>query len=395
MSRLVDEHLKKQVKPGIIIASFTVFLIYVLINLGNIFGVIAVFLSAFKTLFYGIIIAYILNQPVKLIEGLIEKYCPKESFVYHGKRGVSIVLTLIIFALLITIIGSIVLPNLVESLTSLFNNISIFIFSLVKNIDEIFVYLGLDFRMEDVVNVKELLNMPWQEIASHAIDILSKSAGGLMNNATHVLSQFGIIFTGFVFSLYLLASKETFLRQIRKLIGAICGYKVTCVIFDYAKKTNEVFSGFIGGQLVEACILWFLYCFTMRLFGFPYPELIATIIALFSFVPVFGPICGMFVGSVLILSQDLLLAIWFIVYFQVLSQIEDNFIYPKIVGESVGLPGIWVLLSIFVFGDLFGIFGMVIAVPTTACLYSLTGEIVNLILRKRKLIITDTILEEE
>ena len=132
----------------------------------------------------------------------------------------------------------------------------------------------------------------------------------------------------------------------------------------------------------------------MRLFSFPYPELIATIISLFSLVPVFGPITAMCVGAVLILSQDIFQALWFIVYFQVLSQIEDNLIYPRVVGSSVGLPGIWVLLSIFAFGDLFGIFGMVIAVPTTACLYALTKDLVNKRLKKKQLKVTDTSFEK-
>ena len=185
------------------------------------------------------------------------------------------------------------------------------------------------------------------------------------------------------------------IRQLRKAIGALCGYKVTCVIFDYAHKTNEVFSNFISGQLVEACILWVLYYVTMKLFNFPYPELIATIISIFSFVPFFGPIAAMFVGAVLILSKDALMAIWFMVYFQILSQLEDNFIYPRVVGNSVGLPGIWVLLSIFVFGDLFGVFGMVIAVPSAACLYSLASEVINMILKKRKLVITENTIEQK
>lgn len=102
----------------------------------------------------------------------------------------------------------------------------------------------------------------------------------------------------------------------------------------------------------------------------------------------------MFVGAVLILSKDALMAIWFMVYFQILSQLEDNFIYPRVVGNSVGLPGIWVLLSIFVFGDLFGVFGMVIAVPSAACLYSLASEVINMILKKRKLVITENTIEQ-
>lgn len=394
MKKIFDEDLKKQVKPGIIIATFTVLLIYLLMNMNNIYLVLAKIISSLKYLFCGIIIAYVFNQPMKLIEKQFEKYCQKNNFLYRKKRGLSIIITLILLLLLIMLIASLVIPNLIHSFNSLINNISTFIMSVFNNLDEIFVYLNLDFRMDDIINIKELANMPWQDIVSHAIDILSKSANGIMSNATGFLSNFGVAFTGFIFSLYLLGSKETFLRQLRKIIAAIFGYKITSVIFDYAHKTNVVFSSFISGQLVEAGILWILYYVTMNLFSFPYPELIATIISIFSLVPFFGPICSMFIGAVLILSKDVFQAIWFMIYFQFLSQIEDNFIYPRVVGSSVGLPGIWVLLSILVFGDLFGIFGMIIAVPSAACLYALTGSLVNKVLAKRKLEVSETTLKK-
>lgn len=394
MFNFIDSDLKKRIKSGIIISSFTVLLIYFLINLGNIVNFISIVLDALKYLFYGIVIAYVLNQPMKFIEKMIVKKCKENSFLYKKKRGVSIFLTIILMILLLALIASIVIPNLIESLISLISNISSFLVNIFDNIDEIFKYLKIDFRMEDIGSVKELINMPWQETFSHILSILTKSAGGIMANATNFLAKFGAVFSGFTFSLYLLGDKEKFILQLRKIIGAIFGYQITKIIFNYGHRVNQIFSDFIGGQLTEACILWVLYYTTMRLFGFPYPELIATIIALFCFVPFFGPIASMFVGAVLILSKDSWMAIWFIIYFQILSQIEDNFIYPKVVGNSVGLPGIWVLLSIFAFGDLFGIFGMVIAVPSAACLYSLVRGLVNKALKKRKLKITETEIEQ-
>lgn len=394
MFNFIDSDLKKRIKSGIIISFFTVLLIYFLINLGNIVNFIAIVLDALKYLFYGIAIAYVLNQPMKFIEKMIVKKCKENGFLYKKKRGVSIFLTIILMILLLALIASIVIPNLIESLISLISNISSFLVNIFDNIDEIFKYLKIDFRMEDIGSVKELINMPWQETFSHILSILTKSAGGIMANATNFLAKFGAIFSGFTFSLYLLGDKEKFILQLRKIIGAIFGYQITKIIFNYGHRVNQIFSDFIGGQLTEACILWVLYYTTMRLFGFPYPELIATIIALFCFVPFFGPIASMFVGAVLILSKDSWMAIWFIIYFQILSQIEDNFIYPKVVGNSVGLPGIWVLLSIFAFGDLFGIFGMVIAVPSAACLYSLVKGLVNKALKKRKLKITETEIEQ-
>lgn len=390
----IDEELKQKVKPGIIISGFTVFLIYILFNIGNIFQMISQFVGLFEYLLFGIVIAYVLNQPMKIIEERIVKKFQPESFIYRKKRGLSIFITLILFVCLIITLASIIIPNIIESLITLISNISNIISSIFNNIDKIFMYFNIDFRTNDITSINELINMPWQNIVRGLLDFLTKNADGIMANATNFLSTFGVVFTSFIFSLYLLGNKEKFLRQFRKLIAAIFGYKITRVIFHYAHKTNIVFSSFITGQLVEAAILWILYYSTMLLFGFPYPELIATVISIFSFVPFFGPIAAMFVGAFLILSENVFQAFWFMVYFQILSQIEDNFIYPRVVGGTVGLPGIWVLLSIFIFGDLFGIFGTIIAVPSAACIYSLISELVNLVLRKRKLKITETTIKQ-
>lgn len=390
-----DQEMMRYLKSRLIISGFTVTLIFLLFNLGTIYEIISQIIGLFKYLFIGTVIAYILNQPMKLIESQIIKRCKTNSFWYQKKRGLSIFITLILFLCLVITIASIIIPNIIDSLILLMSNISYFVKSVFYNIDRMLLYFKIDFKTTDITSINEFMNMPWQNVVKGVLDFLTKNADGLMANATNFLSTSGVVFTSFIFSLYLLGNKEKFLRQFRKLIGAIFGYKITKVIFDYAHKTNIVFSNFISGQLVEACILWVLYYVTMRLFGFPYPELIATIIALFSFVPFFGPIAAMFVGAFLILSQSAFKAFWFMVYFQVLSQIEDNFIYPRVVGGSVGLPGIWVLLSIFIFGDLFGIFGTVIAVPLAACLYSLTSELVNLVLKKRKLKITETTIEQE
>ena len=126
MRNFFNDDLKKQVKPGMIIAAFTVLLIFFLINLNSIWAIIGEFIGAIKYLFYGIVIAYILNQPMKLIETLIAKKCKKESFIYRKKRALAIILTLILMLLLIIVIASIVIPNLISSLTSLISNISSF-----------------------------------------------------------------------------------------------------------------------------------------------------------------------------------------------------------------------------------------------------------------------------
>lgn len=379
---------------GIIISTFSILLIFIMLNVGWIFQTISKLLYALRYLFYGIVIAYILNQPVSHIEDFVKRHFQQKSFIHQKSRGLSIFITVIFMIILIFVLASLIVPNLIDSLTLLVSNTSHFIRSIFQNIDDLFIYFNLDYRLEDSESIKQFINIPWQESLSQIVKLLSQNANGILTNASNIFSQFALLFTGFIFSFYLLGNKETYIRQLKKLIAAIFGYKISLIIFHYGHKTNQIFSDFISGQLIEACILWILYYVTMRLFSFPYPELIATIIALFSFVPFFGPIAAMCLGSILILSKDFFQAIGFMIYFQILSQLEDNLIYPKIVGQSVGLPGIWVLLSILVFGDLFGISGIVVAVPTSACLYALFSDLVNKILKKRHLKISKYSIEK-
>ena len=341
----------KNAKTGIIISAFSILLIFILLNLGTIFGIAGKLLYAIRYLFYGIIIAYILNQPMMLVENFLKKHFTQNSFLYKKSRGLSIVITVIFVLILFIVLASLIIPNLLESLTLLVSNASSFFHSIIQNIDDIFIYLNLDFRLEDSQSIQQFVNIPWQDSLAHIIKLLSQNADGILANASNLFSQLALLFTGLIFSFYLLGNKETYIRQLRKVIAAVFGYKISVILFEFGHRTNQVFSDFISGQLIEACILWVLYYVTMRLLAFPYPELIATIIALFSFVPFFGPIAAMCLGAILILSKDFFQAIGFMIYFQILSQLEDNLIYPKVVGQSVGLPGIWVLLSILAFGD--------------------------------------------
>ena len=384
----------KNAKTGIIISAFSILLIFILLNLGTIFGIAGKLLYAIRYLFYGIIIAYILNQPMMLIENFLKKHFTQNSFLYKKIRGLSIVITVIFVLILFIVLASLIIPNLLESLTLLVSNASSFFHSIIQNIDDIFIYLNLDFRLEDSQSIQQFVNIPWQDSLAHIIKLLSQNADGILANASNLFSQLALLFTGSIFSFYLLGNKETYIRQLRKVIAAFFGYKISVILFEFGHRTNQIFSDFISGQLIEACILWVLYYVTMRLLAFPYPELIATIIALFSFVPFFGPIAAMCLGAILILSKDFFQAIGFMIYFQILSQLEDNLIYPKVVGQSVGLPGIWVLLSILAFGDLFGIFGIVVAVPSSACLYTLLSELINKILIRRKLLVTENRIEK-
>lgn len=350
-------------------------------------------IGMFESMFYAIGFAFVINVFMVRIERILKRLIKENSFFYRFVRGASIFLSLLFVIAVLTLVFSIIMPKIIESLLQLLNNMSTLLYSLIHNIDEILNYFNIDYQLTDIATIQQLLNMNWTDIFSNIIKVLGNSANGLINNAMSFTSTFAIIFTGFMFSLYLLSGKETFIRQMRKVVVAGLGVERSKSIFQWAAKANKIFASFITGQLTEACILWVLYYFTMRLFHFPFPELISTLIAICSIVPVFGSMFAMSVGAVLILSKDPLTAVLFIIYYQLMQQFEDNVIYPRVVGSSVGLPGLWVLLSIFVFGAEFGIIGMLLAVPTTAFLYSLFTELVNRRLKKQQVIVTDTTIE--
>lgn len=391
-----DEKVLHRIKPWVYLSTYILLLAFFLMHVQDVVNGFDFVLSLFRSLLYAIVFAYVLNLPMKKIESFIIRHTKETSLLRKRKRMVSMFLTFLIAFLLLIIIGSIILPSIIGSLISLMQNLSSFFTDIVKNIDEILKYFHIDYRIEDIQQVEQFIQMPWEKIVSNAIAFLSGSASGILSSASNFISSFAVGFTGFMFSLYLLNGKENFIRQLRKVTAAFCGYDASLIVFQYASRVNRIFSSFIGGQLTEACILWVLYYVCMRLFQFPYPELICTLIAVCSLVPVFGSMFAMSVGAVMMLSHDPLQSIWFIVFYQVISYFEDNVIYPRVVGNSVGLPGLWVLLSIFVFGDLWGVFGMVMAVPTTACLYVFFAEFINNRLRKKRLRIeNDTLVQEE
>ena len=391
-----DEKVLHRIKPWVYLSTYILLLAFFLMHVQDVVNGFDFVLSLFRSLLYAIVFAYVLNLPMKKIESFIIRHTKETSLLRKRKRMVSMFLTFLIAFLLLIIIGSIILPSIIGSLISLMQNLSSFFTDIVKNIDEILKYFHIDYRIEDIQQVEQFIQMPWEKIVSNAIAFLSGSASGILSSASNFISSFAVGFTGFMFSLYLLSGKENFIRQLRKVTAAFCGYDASLIVFQYASRVNRIFSSFIGGQLTEACILWVLYYVCMRLFQFPYPELICTLIAVWSLVPVFGSRFAMSVGAVMMLSHDPLQSIWFIVFYQVISYFEDNVIYPRVVGNSVGLPGLWVLLSIFVFGDLWGVFGMVMAVPTTACLYVFFAEFINNRLRKKRLRIeNDTLVQEE
>lgn len=380
----IDKDTWNKIKPWTIFAVFCACLVTLLIHLPEISFFIKKIFKLCIPLFYAIGISYVLNLPMSWFEQQLKKQIPEKSWFYKKIRGISIILTLILALILITVLLSIVIPQLINNVIMLLNNMVGYIENIIGYVNTLLSTLNLEeilieFDAQTLSKYIETLTSNWESMLKTAYSWVGDAGQMLVKNALAFTSELANWFTGFMLSLYMLSSKENFLRQLRKCIAALFSKEATQKIFDISARANDIFSSFISGQLLEACILSMLIYFGMKICGLGenFEILISIFTGVTSIIPMFGAMIAMAFGAILILANSPLEALIFIIFYQIIQQFEGNFIYPKVVGKSVGLPAVWVLLSIIVFGGLFGLFGMLIAVPTTAVIYSLIRDFIN------------------
>ncbi|MFR8569839.1 MAG: AI-2E family transporter, partial [Longicatena caecimuris] len=196
-----DEKVLHRIKPWVYLSTYILLLAFFLMHVQDVVNGFDFVLSLFRSLLYAIVFAYVLNLPMKKIESFIIRHTKETSLLRKRKRMVSMFLTFLIAFLLLIIIGSIILPSIIGSLISLMQNLSSFFTDIVKNIDEILKYFHIDYRIEDIQQVEQFIQMPWEKIVSNAIAFLSGSASGILSSASNFISSFAVGFTGFMFSL--------------------------------------------------------------------------------------------------------------------------------------------------------------------------------------------------
>ena len=206
---------------------------------------------------------------------------------------------------------------------------------------------------------------------------------------TSIFSGVFNLFFGLVFAFYVLAQKETLSRQVKKLLYAYLPEHWAARTLEFAGLTRRIFTNFVTGQLTEAFIIGFLCFVGMMVFRMPYAPMISVLVGFTALIPVFGAFIGTAIGAFLILMVAPIKAFWFIIFIIVLQQLEGDFIYPKVVGKSVGLPGIWVLAAVTIGGSSFGVLGMLLSVPVCSVLYCTLTQSVNHRLEQKNLNISE------
>ena len=368
-------------KDILFIISYIAIIIFALVNFEKIVTAFNYVINILSPFIVGALLAFILNVLIKFIETKIFGKIKGGKLWKKIKRPISITVSLILVGLIIYFVMNLLIPQLR-------NSVSLFTDTLPEYKEDIINILEkFDVEETTVVKVGEYLDnftkVITDYIKGNSKDVLSITT----EVATSIISIVSKGIISIVFAIYIIAQKETLKRQVDKLMNAYLKPKVSNKIRDIAVMSNKTFSNFVTGQCLEAIIFGLLCFFGMLILKLPYASTISVVIGFTALIPIFGAIIGTVLGAFLILMVSPVKAIIFVVFVIVLQQLEGNLIYPKIVGKSIGLPGMWVLFSVTIGASIAGIWGMLIATPLFSVLYSIFSKTVNDRINKNKVAI--------
>lgn len=367
---------KVKVKQICWLILYVAVILFALLHIETVVSGIGIVVEILKPFFIGGIIAFILNIPMRSIENkLLGRWQGKTS---GAKRPVSMILSILFLAALVTLVVVAIVPQMRNTFTTLGEKLPVFYENVMASLENLAVtYPELGEQLESLATME----FDWNSIISTIVDFLRNGVTNMLSSTVNVAS--GIIggvtkgVVGFIFALYVLAQKEKLQDQAVRILFAYLPEKTGKHILEVCRRLHVNFTNFICGQCLEAVILGCMFVIVMSLVGMPYAIMIGTLVAFTALIPIVGAFIGCFIGAFLILIDDPVKALWFVVIFLILQQVEGNLIYPRVVGNSVGLPSIWVLASVSVGGSLFGVFGMLLFIPLTSTIYSLLRDDVN------------------
>lgn len=323
-------------------------------------------------------IAFIIGIPASYIE---KKLLKKRKWIKKSARFISIVIVIICVLVVINIFLLLLLPELGSTILHLEDSIQLFLSGVEKKSKDFFD------GNEEILRYIDKMEFNWNRLTKIGIEVLGDRTGQIIGSAAEVIHRIaqGIttFFIAFVFGCYLLWQRERLSIQGKKVLYALIPEGKADAVIEVLKLSGHTFAGFLTGQCMEALILGCMFGVALLVFQIPYALLISAVIAVTALVPVFGAFAGCAIGMILIFIESPSKVLLFLIIFLVLQQIEGNLIYPKVVGNSVGLPSIWVLAAVTTGGRLMGVIGMLIFIPIASVSYALFREVIYLLLKKR------------
>ena len=373
---------------------FTALLVVALWKFDVVLGVLKTIWDIIFPFVLGGAIAFLTNVPMSFLEKKIfENVKKKNKIVRKLKRPISLILTIVLVVGVIALVMFGVIPQLTRTMGTLVTSINDFIPQMQSWIGEFF------HNNQEIMNLVDQIEFDPDQAIKWGISLLGNGAGNMMNTTMSavgsIVSGVATFFIAFSFACYILFQKEKLHIQIRKVFFAFLPRQKADTFLKVCSLTYRTFANFLAGQCLEAVILGSMFVVTLSILRMPYALLIGILIAFTALIPIFGAFIGCAVGSFLIFMVNPQQAILFVIVFLVLQQIEGNLIYPHVVGESVGLPSIWVLAAVTIGGNLMGIVGMLVFIPLLSVLYTIFREFVYLRLKKKHIKqVTKTEIEE-
>lgn len=367
----------KNIKKILLIILSGVIILTAFQNLNSVFGFISKVISIFSPIIAALCIAFILNVLLVALETKIFRFMDKskKSLVHKIKRPICLVLTYLIAFGAISLLMLVIIPDIIDTLVYLTDRLPTFITSVLNKVEELLVKFNIDAQIPE-------LKLSWTSAAKQLALWLKGYSTKIFGDAVNITtSVFSGVFDGIfsiVISIYILAQKERIGRFVKKVINAFIPQKISKIIYHVSKQTYLSFTKFIGGQLTEAIILGTLCFIGMSIFRFPNALIISVLISVTALVPIIGATVGVIIGFLLIIITSPIKALFFVLFFLILQQLEGNLIYPKVVGKAVGLPGVIVVSAVLLGGNIGGILGALIAVPTCAVLFILLKEAIEI-----------------
>lgn len=364
--------------------TFALLLLWALINSLRIFNFFGKITALFLPIIYGFVIAFILNLFMRPLENLWDKIFKKHKPKFFIKRAVCMFFSIILVLTVIFAVLFLILPAFIQTADSLITLLPKYFESLGDKFQSLKAFLdelGINFSDFTSVNNMDLISKLGKALPQFGMNFF---------NTTYALTA--SLFSGiinfviaFVFALYMLAQKEVLCLSVRKLLYAMCPKSISDKTLSIFSLINQTFTRFATVQFVEAIILGVMCLIGMLIFRFPYAVVISVLVAATALIPVVGAWIGVIAGTFLILIESPVQALWFIIFFLVLQQIEGNFIYPKVVGKSIGLPGILVLAAVTIGGNAYGVVGMLVGVPVFSVIYVLVKQFTERKLKEKQI----------
>lgn len=365
--------LEKNKKTIMQLILFTVVIIFAFVNIEALWNFFMYIIKVFMPFIIGAIIAFVLNVLLNVVENkLFKKLNEKNSKIWRKiKRPTSVITTFVIIIAIIAFVLGLLIPQLQNTVEIFTDNIDSYKEQSVELLDKI----GISNK-----DIKKFTN-GLDDIQGELTTYLDNNKEEIMQTtvgvASTVIGTITSFVLGIVFAIYILLKKEDLARQSKKILKAYLPEKREKRIREICEVSNTTFGNFISGQCLEALIIGILCFIGMLILQIPYASTISVLVGFTALIPVFGAFIGTAIGAFLILMVDPTKAIIFIIFIIILQQIEGNLIYPKVVGKSVGLPGLWVMVAVTVGASIAGILGMLVSVPLCSVLYGIIKTNVN------------------